>query len=103
MIVKMAAITFGLVDFWRATIFLSQNLCTEPVVITTILAAKSDIWRYWIRHSARRAAEQSQVGYQGPGEPENMQRVERGAVREDHFCFQEIEVPKNKNIVLIKY
>ena len=46
MIVKMAAITFGLVDFWRATIFLSQNLCTEPVVITTILAAKSDIWRY---------------------------------------------------------
>ena len=46
MIVKMADITFGLVDFWRATIFLSKNLCTEPVVITTILAAKSDIWRY---------------------------------------------------------
>ena len=43
------------------------------------------------------------MGYQGPGEPENIQRVERGAVREDHFCFQEIEVPKNKNIVLIKY
>ena len=26
------------------------------------------------------------MGYQGPGEPENIQRVERRAVREDYFC-----------------
>ena len=36
--------------------------------------------------SAHRVSEQSQVGYQGPGEPENIQRVERRAVREDYFC-----------------
>ena len=72
------------------------QLCVQPVVINYNPGCK--VGYLAILNTARsacRAAEQSQVGYQGPGEPENIQRVERGAVREDHFYFLEIEVQKN--------
>ena len=72
------------------------QICVQPVVINYNPGCK--VGYLAILNTARsacRAAEQSQVGYQGPGEPENIQRVERGAVREDHFCFLEMEVQKN--------
>ena len=78
------------------------QICVQPVVINYNPGCKVGYLAILNTGlSACRAAEQSQVGYQGPGEPENIQRVERGAVREDHFCFLEMEV--QKNIVLKEY
>ena len=69
-------------NFWSClfleiiNFFLSPNLCA--VVINYNPGCK--VGYLAILNTARsacRAAEQSQVGYQGPGEPENIQRVER--------------------------
>ena len=79
------AVSHFSVDFNRASCY---KLTTIPGCKVRYLAVLSAAL------SACRASKQSQVGYQGPGEPENIQRVERGAVKEDHFSFLEIEVPK---------